>query len=449
MKPLSKATKAGPHRVRHRRRITVRDSIKPLLESLLPLGVPVRMKFWDGTSIDEAREHGALDFRSPDALRRLAWSPNELGLARAYVAGDVDIVGDVPNVLRALQKAAADDYFFGPESVARVFTAAARVGALGRPLPPPPEELIPVGARHSRRRDSQVVRHHYDVGNEFYRLLLGPSMTYSCARFPSADTTLEDAQASKHDLVCRKLGLHNRLTTRSTRSTRLLDVGCGWGSMALHAASVYGADVVGVTLSEAQSDEARRRVREAGLDAKIEIRLQDFRDIRGERFDAISSIGMFEHVGRESVEAYFATMRELVNEHGRLLNHAISSVGGSRLDRNSFLNRYVFPDGELFDVGDTILAMERAGFEVRDVESLREHYARTLQCWLNNLNDGFDHACEIVGERRARVWKLYISGCINGFQDGGVSIHQVLGVIPNKSGESAMPATRRSWDLAR
>jgi cyclopropane-fatty-acyl-phospholipid synthase len=444
MKPLSKVTETDSAQVSQRRSITVRDSIKPLVESLLPLGAPVRMQFWDGTSIDDASETGALDFRSPDALRRLAWSPNELGLARAFVAGDVDIVGDVPNVLRALQNAAEKDYSFGPESVVRVFTAAARVGALGRPLPPPPEELIPFGARHSRRRDTQVVRHHYDVGNEFYRLLLGPSMTYSCARFLTTDTTLEDAQTSKHDLVCRKLGLHNRSTTRST--TRLLDVGCGWGSMALHAASVYGADVVGVTLSEAQAAEARRRVHEAGLDTKIDIRLQDYRDIRDERFDAISSIGMFEHVGRESVGAYFTTMRELLAERGRLLNHAISSVGGSRLEPNSFMYRYVFPDGELFDVGDTILAMERAGFEVRDVESLREHYARTLQCWLNTLNDSFERAVEIVGARRARVWRLYISGCINGFRDGGVSIHQILGVVPDKVGESGMPATRSGWD---
>ena len=254
--------------------------------------------------------------------------------------------------------------------------AAKRVGALGRPLPPPPEEARLHGWRHSLKRDATAIGHHYDVGNDFYRLVLGPTMTYSCARFAQPDFTLEDAQTAKHDLICRKLGLHEH------PGARLLDVGCGWGSMAIHAALHYDARVVGITISKAQAALARQRVEEAGVADRVEIRLQDYRDLRGEQFDAISSVGMSEHVGHDKLDQYFETLRSVLGPQGRLLNHAISSVGGSTLGPRSFVGRYVFPDGELIDVGDTVLAMERAGFEVRDVESLREHYARTLRCWV-------------------------------------------------------------------
>jgi cyclopropane-fatty-acyl-phospholipid synthase len=417
----------------------VSDIVTPLVENLLHGSTPVPVEFWDGSAIGGPHETDAIVLRSPDALRRLAWSPSELGLARAFVAGDMDITGEAPRVLRALQNGAPGKIRFGIGSIAKLLGAAARVGAFGRPLPPPPEEVLPRGARHSPRRDARVVRHHYDAGNEFYRLLLGPSMTYSCARFVASDSSLDEAQDAKHDLICRKLGLH------TSSEPRLLDVGCGWGSMALHAARTYGASVVGVTLSQEQAREASRRVAEAGLGSKIDIRVQDYRDIRGEQFDAISSIGMFEHVGREQTATYFSTMRRLLVDRGRLLNHAISSVGGSRLGRNSFMYRYVFPDGELLDVGDTVVAMERAGFEVRDIEALREHYAQTLRCWLANLEQRYDDAVALVGEGRARVWRLYISGCINGFDDGGVSIHQVLGVISDSQGRSGMPSTRTDW----
>jgi cyclopropane-fatty-acyl-phospholipid synthase len=288
-------------------------------------------------------------------------------------------------------------------------------------------------------RDAAVISHHYDISNEFYRLILGTSMTYSCARFVQPSTTLEAAQQSKHDLVCRKLGLPER------RGLRLLDVGCGWGSLALHAASHYGADVVGITLSTAQADLARLRVKEAGLDDQIEIRVQDYRDLRSEHFDAISSIGMFEHVGTEQTAEYFTTLHSLLGDEGRLLNHAISSVGGSRMSRKSFIGRYVFPDGELIDVGQVVLAMERAGFEVRDVESLREHYARTLQAWVKNLEVNWDAAVAEVGVQRTRIWHLYMAASANGFEDGGISIHQVLGVQAAPDGRSGMPATRNAW----
>lgn len=293
--------------------------------------------------------------------------------------------------------------------------------------------------RHSTTRDAEVVGHHYDVGNDFYRLLLGPSMTYSCARFAEPGMSLTDAQASKHDLVCRKLGLHERA------GMRLLDVGCGWGSMAIHAALHYGAEVVGVTISREQQEAARRRVEEAGLGDRVEIRLQDYRQLRGEPFDVISSIGMSEHVGKARVAQYFATLAALLAPSGRLLNHAISSVGGSKIGRRTFMGRYIFPDGELLDVGDTVHAMQDAGFEVRDVESLREHYELTLREWGANLDERWDEAVDLVGPGRARAWRLYMAASAVGFEDGGIAIHQVLGVIASPDGASEMPRTRNGW----
>jgi cyclopropane-fatty-acyl-phospholipid synthase len=411
----------------------------PLLRIALGDLVPVRFAFWDGSSVGPETGPGTVRVHSARALRRMIWSPGELGLGRAFVAGELDLEGDAFEVLRALQSAAPRDARLGPDAAWSALRVAGRLGALGRPLPPPPEEARPRGLRHSRRRDAEVISHHYDVGNEFYRLLLGPSLTYSCARFTGGSVRLADAQRSKHELICRKLGLHER------PGMRLLDVGCGWGSMALHAAALHEAQVVGVTISREQAELARRRVADAGLADTVEIRCQDYRDLRGEEFDAISSIGMFEHVGAKQIGAYFTTLRALLRPQGRLVNHAISSVGGSAVGRRTFIGRYVFPDGELIDVGRVVLAMQDAGFEVRDVESLREHYARTLRAWTANLEAGWDRAVELVGAARARIWRLYLAGSTVGFTDGGISIHQVLGVVPTADGRSGMPATRRDW----
>jgi cyclopropane-fatty-acyl-phospholipid synthase len=422
----------------------VATSVRPVVEALLGASAPVRVEFWDGSSLGGGDAPVAtIRLRSPDALRRILWMPNELGLGRAYVAGELELDGDAIEAILALRDHGNLDAGSALRSMPAVVSAARRVGALGRPLAAPEEEARLQrwrdGVRHSLGRDAKAVGHHYDVGNEFYRLVLGSSMTYSCARFPTADVTLEDAQAAKHELVCRKLGLHER------PGVRLLDVGCGWGSMAIHAASHHGARVVGVTISREQADLARRRVDEAGVGDRVEIRLQDYRDLRGERFDAVSSIGMSEHVGHRRLDEYFSTLRAVLGPHGRLLNHAISSVGGSTMGPRSFVGRYVFPDGELVDVGETVLAMERAGFEVRDVESLREHYARTLRHWVSNLERHWDEAVRLVGAGRARVWRLYMAGSVVGFDDGGISIHQVLGVVADTDGSSGMPPTRAGW----
>lgn len=412
--------------------------LAPLLDVFFPDGLPVRFEFWDGTSLGPSDGLEAAVVASPDALRRLIWAPGELGLGRAYVSGDLDLRGDVFAVLRALERNVSA-HGVGLKSIVKVVDAARRSGALGAPLSPPPQETRLHGRRHSKQHDADAISHHYDVGNDFYRLVLGPSMTYSCARFVTSETSLEDAQESKFDLIARKLGLHEG------GSKRFLDLGCGWGSMLIHAASHYDVEGVGITISREQADLARERVADAGLSDRIEIRLQDYRDVHGETFDAVSSIGMFEHVGSARMTEYFSILRSLVSDHGRLLNHAISSVGGSKISRRSFIGRYVFPDGELIDVGEVVLAMERAGFEMRDVESLREHYALTLRQWVANLESSWDRAVDLVGVERARVWRLYMAASALGFENGDLALHHVLGVVPDSHGGSRMSATRSGW----
>ena len=413
-------------------------AVAPLLCHFFGGSPPVRVLFWDGTSVGPA-DGNTLLVRSPNAVRRMLWSPGELGLARAFVVGDLSFDGDIFELLAALHAAAPSRVRTGTRLPWQALQAAHRLGAIGRPIPSPPEEAAPRGRLHSRTRDAQAVRHHYDVSNDFYAMVLGPAMTYSCARFARGANTLEAAQESKHDLICRKLGLADR------RGLRILDVGCGWGSFAIHAARHYGARVVGVTLSPAQAQSARDRVVACGFERQVEIRLQDYRDVRDGTFDGIASVGMFEHVGSSKSAEYFGAMRRLLGPEGRLLNHAISSVGGSRIRSRSFIGRYVFPDGELLDVGQVVLAMEEAGFEVRDVESLREHYAKTLRAWVANLQQHWDAAAAEVGVRRARVWQLYMAASANGFEEGGISVHQVLGVLPRPDGRSGMPPTRSAW----
>ena len=423
---------------------SVPAALTPLFEAIFGGAPPVRFEFWDDSALGPATAHVAR-VNSPMALRRMVWAPGELGLARAFVAGEVGVDGPLAEVLRAVQQA-APDHFERRSLIPAIVSAARAIESFARPPDRLPEEMVRRGVRHTIRRDRSAVRHHYDIGNDFYGLLLGPSWTYSCARFSTPETTLTEAQASKHELICRKLGLHDAAFRRASSSPRprLLDVGCGWGSMAIHAARHHDVDVVGVTISDSQAELARRRVADAGLTDRIQIRIQDYREVDDGPFDAISSIGMAEHVGAKNMRRYFTCLAGLLRPQGRLLNHAIASIGGSRISPRSFVGRFVFPDGELLDLADTVQAMHGVGFEVRDVENLREHYARTLRAWVAHLEAGWDTAVELVGERRARIWLLYMSGSINGFDDGGLQLFQTLG-IKSDGRPSDLPPTRADW----
>jgi cyclopropane-fatty-acyl-phospholipid synthase len=306
-----------------------------------------------------------------------------------------------------------------------------------RRLEVPPEEARLRGRRHSRRRDARAVAHHYDVSNAFYRMVLGPSMTYSCAVWERPDVTLEQAQEAKVELVCRKLGLEPGM--------RLLDIGCGWGGMVVHAAARHGVRAVGVTVSRRQAEWADKAVAEAGLADRVEIRYQDYRDVDDGPFDAISSIGMFEHVGRSRLETYFDGVRRLLRPGGRLLNHGISrppNRGRTRFRRRSFIDRYVFPDGELHEIGAVVSTIQERGLEVRHVEGLREHYALTLRAWVRNLEASWDAAVAEVGPGRARVWRLYMAASALNFEAGRTQVHQVLAVRPDR-GRSGLPLRPR------
>ena len=417
--------------------------------------LPFRVEAYDGSAAEPTVESSAnsvtLKIISRDAISRILTHPGELGLARAYVAGDIDVDGDLDSLfdlevppLRHLL------------NVRNVRSLLSVVGTSAiRPLAPPPIEAKPRGALHSKSRDSQAVTHHYNVSNRFYEMVLGPSMTYSCAVFATPDDTLEAAQARKVDLVARKLDLQPGM--------RLLDVGCGWGAMSIHAARHYGASVVGVTLSEPQRRYATEQAKLAGVSDLVEFRLQDFRDIQDGPFDAISSIGMSEHVGRRSLPNYSQIIFDLLKPGGRFLNHAIGKpvsfdddpqpsrlsemsrqtqiafgMRGPSKSGSAFIERYVFPDGELHEVGSLISIFQAHGFEVRHVESLREHYALTLRRWVDNLTKRFDEAVEEVGIERARVWRLYMAGSAVGFERHHLEIHQVLNVRPLE-GKSGMP----------
>ena len=419
---------------------TVAEAVAPLVRAFVGDDPPVSIRFWDGSHLGDPDGVGTVVLRRPEAIRRVVWAPGELGLGRAYVSGDIDLEGDLYEVMVALKDISPPHRRMTPAMVRDLTVAARRLQLLGVPPPPPSIEAQLSGGIHSKQRDSSSISHHYDVGNEFYRLVLGPTLTYSCARFTTPDATLEEAQVAKVDLICRKLGLHER------QGMSLIDIGCGWGTMVMHAAQRYGAKAVGITLSNEQAKLARARVAAAGLGDHVEIRVQDYRDVGVARFDAVSSIGMSEHVGSDKLTGYFTCLRNMLRPGGRVLNHAISSVGGSKLGPRSFMARYVFPDGELIDVARVLRSMQDVGFEVRDVESLREHYAKTLRHWISNLEDHWDQAAATASVEHARVWRLYMTASAIGFEDGGVSLHQVLGVVPKTGGDSAMPLTRRLWE---
>jgi cyclopropane-fatty-acyl-phospholipid synthase len=397
--------------------------------------LPVAIECYDGSRLGPDDPAARIIVRSPAALRYVLTAPGELGFGRAYVAGEIDVEGDIFDALTLRD--------FVPELklTTREWLALVRIaGTTGlRPPPPhPPEEARLHGRRHSKGRDAAAISHHYDVSNAFYRLVLGSSMTYSCGVWPSPEATLEDAQAAKYELVCRKLGLRPGM--------RLLDVGCGWGGMVIHAARHYAVQAVGVTLSTKQAEWARQAAQDAGVDHLVEIRVQDYRDVGDGPYDAVSSIGMFEHVGATRLEEYFTRLHTLLRDEGRLLNHGIARVGTSRarFASRGFIDRYVFPDGELHEVGNVVSGIQKVGFEVRHVEGLREHYALTLRAWVRNLESAWDAAVAEVGPGRARVWRLYMAASACLFEAGQTQIHQVL-AVRSPTGRSGMPL-RPTWE---
>ena len=376
---------------------------------------PFTVQLWDGTSVPSTNGGGpTFEVRSPDAFAYALRAPGQLGLGRAYVSGTlaVDDLDEVLEVLDGWEPPPLDR-----RVQARLALAAARASGLRRPPPAPRSELQPRGRRHSPERDARAVRHHYDVSNDFFKLFLGESLNYSCALFSRGAKTLEEAQEAKLELVCTKLALEP--------GQRVLDVGCGWGSFAMHAAANHGASVVGITLSEPQARLARERAAERGLTDRVEIRVADYRELGDEPFDSVASIGMVEHVGNAQIDTYARQLARLVTPGGRVLNHGIARLRVGDPEAGPFSERYVFPDAAPLHLSRIQTALERAGLETEHIEGLRSDYAETLRHWARNLDDNLDEATRLAGPERIRVWRLYLRAARRGFESGFTSVYQV------------------------
>jgi cyclopropane-fatty-acyl-phospholipid synthase len=377
---------------------------------------PFTLRFWDGGELAATAPNGLVfSLLSPAAVGHVLRAPSQLGLGRAYVSGALE-VSDLDGLIDLLGS-------FRPppiDTAARARLALAALRAYGPTLPPPvpPSELRPHGRRHSRERDARAVRHHYDVSNEFFALFLDASMTYSCAVFARGAGTLEEAQQEKLETICRKLALRE--------DERVLDVGCGWGAFVLHAARHHGVRAVGITPSPAQAALALERIREAGLSERVEIRLADYRDLAGERFDAIASIGMVEHVGSTQIDDYAGRLARLLAPGGRLLNQGIARLRHSDPEAGAFSERYVFPDAAPLHLSRVLGALEHAGFVTEHAEGFQADYAETLRHWAERLDEQREQAERIVGAERVRVFRLYLRAARHGFQSGFLSVYQVL-----------------------
>jgi cyclopropane-fatty-acyl-phospholipid synthase len=407
--------------------------VAQLISDVLGQDVPVRVVAYDGSKAGPDSSEVALRVLTPRALARLVTAPGTLGLARAYVSGEIEVEGEVYELLHAMADLALHD-LSRPE---RVRLARRLLPIWLRHRQPIPDlEYRPPGRLHSKSRDRKAISHHYDVSNRFYEWVLGPSMAYTCAVYPTATATLEEAQAAKHELVAQKLGLEPGM--------RLLDVGCGWGGMVMHAAAEHGVKALGVTLSRNQAEWAQAEIERRGLGDLAEVRHLDYRDAPESEFDAISSIGLTEHIGKHQLPNYFASLSERLRQGGRLLNHCITQPRTpGRRELDPFFARYVFPDGQLEPVGHLISVMNDSGFEIRHEENLREHYALTLAAWCANLEEHWNEVVAEVGVGRARVWRLYMAASRLGFDRDNIQLHQVLGVKVADRGESGFPL--RGW----
>jgi cyclopropane-fatty-acyl-phospholipid synthase len=413
------------------------------LEPFVGGDLPVRLRAWDGSEAGPA-DAPVVELRSPNAVRRMLRHPGELGAAQAYVTGELDVPEvdgwDLGTALSHAFSVASDRGLSGgrlsPGAVVQAVRTASRIGALGRPPAPPGSQARLRGRRNSRLRDRRAIGHHYDLSNEFYSLLLDPSMAYSCGYWTSTDPsyTLADAQHVKLDLVCRKLGLAPGMS--------LLDVGCGWGSLSLHAAEHFGARVTGVTIAEEQKAFVDARIRERGLNDLVEIRLQDYREVPAdEGYDAVGSIEMGEHVGEANYPTYVDVLRRAVKPGGRVLVQQMSRTG-AHPGGGPFIESFIAPDMHMRPVGETVAHLEQGGLEVRDVHSLREHYVRTVEGWLERFEEHLDELTALVGEEVVRVWRLYLVGGQLAFRDGRMGVDQILCARPG--GAHSVPPVR-SW----
>ena len=418
-----------------------RSRIADVLSQVVAPGLPLAFDAYDGSRAGPGDALCRVTIKDRRALNCIATAPGDLGLARAYVSGYLDLEGDMYTCLMMV----ANEHVGALTWSDRLKVLRGLGPQILKPIPPPPQEARPGvlwGLRHSLKRDSKAISHHYDVSNTFYEWLLGPSMAYTCAVYPDAESTLEEAQEEKVDLVCRKLDLQP--------GQRLLDVGCGWGTMVVHAARYYGVQVLGVTLSRQQAEWGQKRIAELGLSNVAEIRHDDYRNVAESGFDAISSIGLTEHIGARNLPSYVSFLSTKVRSQGRFLNHCITRpVTASPARTGGFINRYVFPDGELESAGTIITAIQDNGFEVRHEENFREHYARTCAAWGANLDAKWDESVAEVGEATARVWRLYLAGSRLGFAQRRIELHQVLAVRTDDTGASGMPLDRLEFSRTR
>ena len=406
--------------------------VAEIIGGVLGSDLPVRVLGYDGSKAGPDTAETAVRVVSPRALARLATAPGSLGLARAYVTGEIEVEGDLYTLLEGIADVTL--HSIPRREQLRLARRLAPL-ALRHRVRPPDLEYRPPGRLHSKRRDSRAISHHYDVSNTFYEWVLGPSMAYTCAVYPTPDASLEQAQEAKFELVSQKLALEPGM--------RLLDVGCGWGAMVMHAAAEHGVRALGVTLSRNQAQWAQREIERRGLGDLAEVRHLDYRDTPVAQFDAVSSIGLTEHLGRAALPSYFRFLASRLRPGGRLLNHCITQSLTYTGRTDPFIDRYVFPDGQLHAVGHLVSVMNDNGFEIRHEENLREHYAMTLRDWGRNLDAHWAEAVAEVGEGRARVWRLYMAACRLGFVRDNIQLHQVLGEVVGPTGESGFPL--RGW----
>ena len=418
---------------------TVADQLAGLLAPMFRGALPLRLKAWDG-SVAGPEGAPTVVLNDPAVLRRLVFAPGELGLAQAYVTKELDVEGDLLDGFRRVWQAVREQGASRKLDLTTIATGlrtAYRLGALGRPPAPPASQARLRGRLHTLGRDRDAIAHHYDLSNDFYALILDPQMAYSCAYFTSDSEgyTLADAQRDKLDLVCGKLGLD-----AAGPGHRHLDIGCGWGSLSLHAAERYGVHVTGVTLSAEQRDFVQARITERGLDDRVQVRLQDYRDVADGPFDTISSIEMGEHVGQRNYPVYTGGIHRLLRPGGRMLIQQMSRT--SKPGGGPFIEAFIAPDMHMRPVGETVALIEQAGLEVRDVHALREHYVRTVDAWYATFEQNWNQVVAMVGEEVARVWRLYLVGGALAFEEGRMGVDQILAVKPRADGRSGMPGAR-------